>query len=293
MVITIPETRVIRAQTKPSRYFSYPILISTRGHFDNNTGELSRNHTTTDYTATNIPELRLGAGECPRELVIFVHGAWVGGNKTSFEEPSEIFNRTKMSLARNNYTYPLAGFSWDSNTTIMQTKTNGWVALKLIAKENGPKLAQFLLDFTSKCADKGSEVKLIAHSLGARVILSALENLNDNQQRTSKHFKISSVHLLAAAVDDEVSKDPFYIVKNPPLNTFSILRLPFNLSLLTDLKEAYDLYGIKSAYGKAIENVVDKFYNLYSDKDALLKLLYPSAELDNPLGLTGEQAGIE
>jgi hypothetical protein len=269
---------------------SFP-LVSTRGHFNNNTGELLANHSTTDYNATNIPGLEVG--QCPRELVVFVHGAWVDGNDTAFESAAEILNRTKMSLEKNNFTYPLAGFSWDSNTTIIQTKTNGWVAIKLIAKENGPKLAQFILDFMNKCADQGSKVRLIAHSLGARVVLSALESLNNNQQWNSKNFTITSVHLLGAAVDDdEVSKDPFYIVKNPPLNTSSILDSSFNPSILKALKDWYDVYGIKSAYGKAIENVVDKFYNLFNTKDALLILLYPPAELDDPLGLTGAQVGI-
>jgi pimeloyl-ACP methyl ester carboxylesterase len=293
MVITIPgNTKLVSTQTKISPpHFSYPILISTRGHFDNNTGELLANHTTTDYNATNVPGLEVG--QCPPELVIFVHGSWVDGSKTGFESASEIFNRTKISLEKNNYNNPLAGFSWDSNTTIRQTKTNGWIALKLIAKENGPKLAQFLLDFMNKCANQGSKVRIIAHSLGARVVLSALETLNNNQQWNSKHFKIASVHLLAAAVDDEeVSTNPFYIVKNPPLDTSSILKPPVNLSVLKDLKESYDVYGIKSAYGTAIENVVEKFFNLYSSKDALLILLYPPAELDNPLGLRGAQAGI-
>jgi pimeloyl-ACP methyl ester carboxylesterase len=282
---------VLWAQTKINQ-FSYPILISTRGHFDNNTAELLANHTPIDYSSMNIPGL--DDGECPRELVIFVHGAWVGGNKTAFENPSEILNRTKMSLEKNNYAYPLAGFSWDSNTTILQTKTNGWVALQLIAKENGPKLAQFLLDFMNKCGHQGSQVRLIAHSLGARVVLSAIDSLDKNQQWNNNHFEIASVHLIGAAVDDEeVSKNPSYIVKKPPLNTSSISSdTPLNSNILKNLLEWYNVYGIKSSYGKAIQEEVDKFYNLFNTNDLTLINLYPPAELDNPLGLIGAEKGI-
>ena len=128
--------------------------------------------------------------------------------------------------------------------------------------------------------DKGSKIRLIAHSLGARVVLSAIENLYNNQQWNEKHFNITSVHLLGAAVDDEeIAKDPLYIIKNPPL-TYSDIKNPNKTqSVLEKLNESYDLYGIKSAYGKTIEKTVDKFYNLYNNNDKLLMMLYPSVNL--------------
>ena len=61
----------------------------------------------------------------------------------------------------------------------------------------------------------------------------------------------------AAVDDDEVSKNILYIVKNP--TTLFILR------------EWFDPYGIKSAYGKAIEDVVVlRFYNVYDPQDKTL-----------------------
>ena len=52
--------------------------------------------------------------------------------------------------------------------------------------------------------------------------------------------------LMGAAVDDEeVSKDLSYILKNP--------------AIVKNKAEWYDVYGIKSAYGKAIENVTSSF----------------------------------
>jgi hypothetical protein len=50
-----------------------------------------------------------------------------------------------MSLKVVGYNHPLIGFSWDSDTEI-DPYGKGWNIAKFIAKENGPKLAKFLLD---------------------------------------------------------------------------------------------------------------------------------------------------
>ena len=126
--------------------------------------------------------------------------------------------------------------------------------------------------------NQDTKIRLIGHSMGARVILSALDSLNNDQLWNKNHFKIASVHLLGPAVDDEeVSKNIVYILKNP--------------SSLFDTSEWFDPYGVKSAYGKAIENVVVKFNNLYNPKDKVLggPFLYKFYDQDNPLGLEGRQ----
>ena len=66
-----------------------------------------------------------------------------------------------------------------------------------------------------------------------------------------------------------------YIVKNP--------------STLFDLQEWFDPYGVKSAYGKAIEDVILRFYNLYDPHDKALgnPQLYQFYDQDKPLGLDG------
>ena len=48
-----------------------------------------------------------------------------------------------MSLENNSYSSPLIGLSWPSDTL--------WPAAKLIAKENGPKLANFIIDYVDTC----------------------------------------------------------------------------------------------------------------------------------------------
>jgi len=279
--LLLSSTMVARGQTTTTATGSPP-LVSTRSNFNLDTGELLRGHNSTDYMAMNVPGLQ--SSQCPKELVVLVHGIWVDGRigVNALEDSSEIFDRARMSLAHNHYTNPLVGFSWDSNTKI-SIDGSGWNIGKLIAKDNGPKLAQFILDYMNTCKqhNQDTKIRLIGHSMGARVILSALESLDSNQQWNRNNFKISSVHLLGAAVDDEeVSKNILYIVRNP--------------ISLTDLHVWFDPYGIKSAYGKAIEDVVMRFYNLYDPQDKLLgnPQLYQFYDQDRPLGLDGAQRGI-
>jgi hypothetical protein len=99
---------------------------------------------------------------------------------------------------------------------------------EIIAKENGPKLAQFTLDLKERCPQ--ATIRIIAYYLGARVVLSSLDSLYNNQIWNNNIFQIASVHLMDAALDDdEVSKDA---------------------------SDVTGLGGIKSAYGKAIEDEV-------------------------------------
>ena len=61
-----------------------------------------------------------------------------------------------------------------------------------------------------------------------------------------KSYKITSVHLLGAAVDnEEIAKNPLYIVKNPPLNYSQINDSnPIKrLEVLKNLTESYNPYG--------------------------------------------------
>jgi hypothetical protein len=178
-------------------------------------------------------------------------------------------------LIENNHTIPLVGLSWPSNTT--------WNEAKIIAKQDGPKLGHFIMDYFYDCKhqyDRNVNVRLISHSLGGRVILSALDELHNNMTWRNEGFKILSVHLMGAAVDDEeVSKNP---------------------SDITD-----DNSRIKSAYGEAIQAEVIRFYNLHNPEGNMLQPypffpdnpvynVYPFFENDTALGQAGrQQQGIE
>ena len=158
------------------------------------------------------------ASDCPNEILIYIHGY----NRNDIEAKEE-FNRIQTSLTYNNYRIPLVGFSWDSKVLWEIAKTN--------AKENGPKLAQYIVDFHNKCPN--TKIHLIAHSLGASVVDSALVILDKNSKWNNS--KIASVHLLGAAINNK-------LIENN-----------------TDL-------------GNATEKIVKKFYNLFDPEDDGLKV---------------------
>lgn len=240
-------------------------LVSTRGHFSLDTGELRSGHNGTDYDTSDIPGLQPGTS-CPKEATVYVHGVWtgIGSSSANLENETGIFDRARMSLAVNNYSIPVIGFSWDSNTTITANGV-GWSIAKKIAQDNGPKLAHFIFDYKSICQD--TDVRIIAHSLGAKVVLNALQDLTGNQgwNNSSRSFKVESVHLMGAAVDDEqVSTNP----------------------------SDSDDPGEK-VYGQSIESQVIRFYNLFDTQDNALEEPYPYYEGgETALGLNGAEQGI-
>src|SRR5919112_4795138 len=227
-------------------------IVSTRGHFDYlTTGELISGHNRTDYEYYNDNSSGIeGEIICPhqKEIAIYIHGVW-----TDETSANEQFDRTAKSLAANNYSIPLIGFSWDSNTHLSK---NGWEVAKNIAKDNGQKLAQFIFDFKNKCRD--TDPRLIAHSLGAAVVKSALITMSNNQtfnkNVNNDNFisNIKSVHLLGAAINRSV------VASN-------------------------------TTFGRAIENVVGDFYNLRNPEDNMLEHVYRYVENHDALGLLGIQ----
>jgi hypothetical protein len=192
-------------------------------------------------------------------ISIFVHG-WEESEKIAEER----LNRVKLSLTNNSYTGPLIGFSWPSDTV--------WLGAQFIAEANGPKLGQLIYNIKSDCP--AADIRIIAHSLGARVVLSSLDSLNKNPLWNIKNFKIKSVHLLGAAVDDEeVSKRSEFITIDQT-----------------------NWGSPKSDYGQAISVEVINFTNLFSSKDSMLKpnilpalQIYPTFESDLALGQNGFQ----
>ncbi len=237
---------------------SIPVyMITTRGDLKFPDPVKKNDGYNNKYQFSDINQLK---SECPAEIAIFVHG-W--GNDEF--KAKERLDRVKMSLENNSYSIPLIGLSWPSDTS--------WPAAKLIAKENGPKLANFIIDYVDTCKHqykKDTIVRLISHSLGARVLLSTLDYLNTNSTWNNNGYKIESVHLLGAAVDnEEVSKNPLDIDGNSTL---------------------------KHAFGKAIQDEVIRFYNLFSPEDNMLQPkpfkpdnyiyeVYPSPFYENDLAL--------
>jgi len=252
-------------------------MAPSRGSFDVTDGRFI--HEVNPSSALSILN---NGNTCPGQLAIYVHGIWAN-REQAVEQTQRVF----LSLQKSGYNIPLIGFSWDSDTPFslddLFISQNGWNMAKDIANYNGHILGKFIVDFKKACPN--DKVRIIAHSLGARVTLSALQwiddNYNDginNNNNTSK--MISSVHLLGAAVNNEqVSKNYADCLNFGPSS--------FPCS------------------GNAIEKVVGQFYNLFDPEDNMLaseripnisclwcddiiiQSPYQYSENNNPLGAYG------
>lgn len=145
----------------------YP-RVTTRGHFDIHWWygvQLTDGHTDTDYaTAGTIPGVDTAA---PAELVVSVHG-W----QNDADEAIGHFQDTSEALSANGYDAPVVGFSYDADTDV----DDWWNAVE-IADRNGPKLAAFLAGYADQ--NPHTTLRLVGHSLGAKVTLSTVETLNE------------------------------------------------------------------------------------------------------------------
>ena len=245
---------IVSATVSSTTQTGIPVYeITTRGNLSNAQGVNGSGYRDI-YPLLDIRNL---SNTCPEEVAIFIHG-W-GQNETGAKER---LDRVKLSLQKNNYTHPLVGFSWDSDRE--------WNAAQFLAKWNGPKLADYIVGLMDNCKQhhgKDIKIRLIGHSMGARVILSSLDSLHKNATWNNSNFKVASVDLLGAAVDnEEVTMNPGDI-----------------------LVDKTNRGSPKSDYGGAIQEEVVRFYNLYNPKDNVFEFIYPLFEGDFALGQSGYQ----
>ena len=216
------------------------LIASTRGSFDLTSGK--------SIHQPNIPSalsLLTNNSNCPGELAIYVHGVWA-----TPKEAREQAQRVYLSLAHEGYHIPVIGFSWDSNTAFsldnIAISQAGWATAKKIANGNGPLLGKFIIDFKQKCPN--DKLRIIAHSLGSRVVLSAVQWLYDNDEMKNNYTDtnkiISSIHLIGGAINND------QLSLNQDNCRFNTPSLPCS--------------------GNAIESKVQYFYNLYDPEDNML-----------------------
>lgn len=172
--------------------------VTTRGHFEIDCwhgDRLADGHAPTGYETVGEVPGWTAAGETPEAVVVPVHG-WL----TTEAAAPVYFSTVATSLARTGYDHPVVGFSYDADTAPGQ-----WWAATDVAERNGAKLAAFLRDFAER--NPGTTLRLTGHSLGARVVLSAIASLDDAGRRDV----VASASLLGGAADDHaVSTDGQY-----------------------------------------------------------------------------------
>jgi hypothetical protein len=266
MYLHIAALFVITTLSSPIQSYQQPsgFVLSTRGFFDTETGERTALGESSSNAEANF---RLNTQNCPAELAIYIHGVWA----TTQGAINQYHRVVDSALGLNNsYLIPIILFSWDSDTPF-DIEGNGWRTAKGIADENGPLLANSILGLKNDCPQSG--VRIIAHSLGTRVIFNALASLDTNQEWNGNNFKIASMHLMGAAVDnEEVSKRA------------------------SDTGDS--THDDDEVYGGAIERQVVKTYNLFNPEDNILQpqrspyTYYPLYERDNALGNNGAQLRI-
>lgn len=163
-------------------------VISTRDHFEypywGDEPQLTDENTETNYETSDVPGYDTDSTD---ELVIAVHGYNVGE-----DDAVGFFEDTTDAIAADGYEVPVSGYSWDSDPWL----TDWWRANQ-VGEENGPKLANFIRNCNE--VRPSLEIRLVGHSLGSRIILEALQTLEDRKWDGS----VESVALLGAAVSDD------------------------------------------------------------------------------------------
>ena len=212
--------------------------ISTRGYYDLTTGKTIKSNFYYLYPKKDFKKLIDS-----KELVIMIHGL---RNDNAGAVAKVLL--AKNQLRKLGYTYPVIGFSYDSNTTgahLIKHAKRALVAGQIIAKKNGRNLGKFIEDF--KSTSPNTKIRLMGHSLGSQVILSTLEHLS----KQKKNFGVvDSVYLFGASITEDTPSS--------------------------------------KKYGVIIQNIVDKkFVNYYSPTDEVLSWADNEKYVKGPLGLNG------
>lgn len=210
-----------------------PPMFDTRDNFDCE-ANLINGHSETCYHGDDWGVFDLD------EVALFVHGF-----DNSEEDAIQKTTDAQYYLEdQGGYWGTVVGYSWDSDC--------GWGYANQIARKNGPKLGTLLYDLKSNGV---STVRVITHSLGVEVALSALRYLDGWFAWEDNYYEVDSVQFLGAAIDNEAPTD--------------------------DRQANYD----------GIYQETDSTYNYHSYNDGTLKWGYTSASWDEALGRSGAEGG--
>jgi len=221
--------------------------ISTRGYYDLTNGRKIKNLSYAIYPKTSSRRLY-----DTKELVIMIHGL-----RNDVSDAQQKFLIAKQRLKKLGYSYPIIGFSYDSNTKGAHLKKSALKALRVgqkIAKQNGDNLSKFITDFKKKSPK--TKIRLIGHSLGTEVIMSTVKKLSSN---TGNHNIVESVHFFGSSISGDHTSSKKYekilqkIVRGKVKNYYSPLD--------EVLKESHKVGWIKNpiGYNGGTNNLTSKF----------------------------------
>ena len=212
--------------------------ISTRGYYDLLTGKTIKNNSYYLYPKKDFKKLIDS-----KELTIMIHGL---RNDNAGAIAKVVLAKNK--LKNLNYSYPVIGYSYDSNITgahLIKHAKRSLAAGQVIAKKNGRNLGKFIEDF--KVNSPNTKIRLIGHSLGTQVILSTLEYLAKKNKNAGI---VESVYFFGASITNDVPAS--------------------------------------KKYGKILQDTVNtKIVNYYAPSDEVLSWADNENFVKSPLGLDG------
>lgn len=212
--------------------------ISTRGYYDLSNGKTLKSNSYYLYPKKDFTKL-IGS----KEITIMIHGL----RNDSAGAIAKVL-LAKNRLKKLGYSYPVIGFSYDSNTTgahLIKHAKHALAIGQIIAKKNGRNLGKFIEDF--KDSSTQTKIRLMGHSLGSQVILSTLEYLS----KKKKNFGlVEAVYFFGASITEDVPSS--------------------------------------KKYGHILQNIVNKkIINHYAPSDEVLRWADNKKYVKGPLGLNG------
>jgi hypothetical protein len=211
-------------------------------------------HDETDYeTVGDIPGFDdgitdggEGEDDSPEEVLIFVHG-WLSNEEAALGRMSLL----RYSLEKHGYTHPVVGFSWDTDQTIVE-----WESGKIIARWNGPKLAQFTADYKRENPD--TKIRYISNSLGSQPIFESLKTLDENGYTEV----VDSASIMGGTTPSgSVAVDGRYgdAIRNAVGDVYNY-RTPEDVTLCTyyEMAEGTEAVGCEGATGRTHESYHDR-----------------------------------
>ena len=172
--------------------------ISTRGYYNLLNGKTIKNNSYYLYPKQDFKKLIDS-----KELTIMIHGL---RNDNAGAIAKVVLAKNK--LKKLNYSYPIIGYSYDSNTTgahLIKYAKRSLATGQIIAKKNGRNLGKFIEDF--KTSSPSTKIRLIGHSLGTQVILSTLEYLAKKNHNSGI---VESVYFFGASITSDVPASKKY-----------------------------------------------------------------------------------
>ena len=224
--------------------------ISTRGYYDLSNGVTLKNNSYYTYPKNDFKKLINS-----QEITIMIHGL---RNDNAGAITKVVL--AQKQLRKLGYPHPVIGYSYDSNIIGAHLTKHAKHALTVgqkIAVKNGKNLGKFIEDF--KINSPKTKIRLMGHSLGSQVILSALEYLAKKKQNIGI---VEGVYFFGASITNDVPSSKKYgkilqsIIRSKIVNHYA----PKDEVLLWANKEKYvnGPLGLNGATGKPIRKYHQK-----------------------------------